>query len=250
MVNFAPIPVLTKPKVIDRYPRSCESGDDVLLLESSERILTAPQYFAQGYRHAEPCIRLRKSAISALHRAATAIPPHYKLVIWDGLRSLDLQREIRDVAMRTLLKQRVTLTDAELNCYVSEIPSSRAQFEQVPPPHCTGGAVDVSLAYVDGRPVDMGADFDVFNERAWLRFYESNYSMLHEGSTAIANEGNPQAARRILYHAMTRAGFAPYEYEYWHYEIGTVRAAQYSGSRAALYGAAVSWFQEGENYEA
>lgn len=250
MVNFAPIPMLAKSNVIDGSPRICESGDDVVLLESSERILTAPQYFVQGYRHAEPCIRLRTSAINALHRAVTAIPSHYKLLIWDGLRSLDLQREIRHVAIRNLVKQRVTLTNAELSCYVSDTPLNSAQFDQAPPPHCTGGAVDVSLAYADGRNVDMGADFDEFNERAWLRFYESNSSSLHDGSSTIVNDGSPQHARRILYHAMTHGGFAPYEYEFWHYEIGTVRAAQHSGSRAASHGAAVSWTQNGENNEA
>ena len=50
--------------------------------------------------------------------------------------------------------------------------------------------------------------------------------------------------RRTLFNAMTYAGFVGYEFEYWHYEFGTVRAAARQGLRCASFGPATPWSEE------
>jgi D-alanyl-D-alanine dipeptidase len=44
--------------------------------------------------------------------------------------------------------------------------------------------------------------------------------------------------RRLLFQAMTRAGFTNYPGEWWHFDYGNQRWANVSGSDTAVYGAA------------
>lgn len=249
MVTFDPIPPLATPDGTHRVIGIRESGEPIIVIERSEGLLIRPHYFTQGYANADDQILLRAGAVQALHRAAAALQPNYKLLVLDGLRSLNLQREIRDVAMRGPTAPSAQMSSCDFSCYVAAVPTSRTQFEAQPPPHCTGGAVDVTLAYPDGTGVDMGTEFDAFDERSWLRHYENTEPMTNGGPWSRLHGGSPAYARRVLYSAMTRAGFAPYEYEYWHYEIGTVRAAQHFGNVIACYGAAVPWNKNGDRNE-
>ena len=49
-------------------------------------------------------------------------------------------------------------------------PPSRSHL--APPPHLTGGAVDLTLGDGDGRPLDLGTDFDAFVPEAGARALE------------------------------------------------------------------------------
>ena len=86
-------------------------------------------------------------------------------------------------------------------------------------PHTTGGAVDLTLGW-DGKALAMGTDYDAFEEEAALDFYE---------------DGADQrllTLRRILFNAMTGAGFAPYWTEWWHWSFGDDKWAWSKGVNA------------------
>lgn len=71
--------------------------------------------------------------------------------------------------------------------------------------HNKGCAVDLSLADAQGKPLDMGTAFDDFSEKAHYAF---------SGLSA------KQRANRIMLRTiMTRAGFKPYESEWWHFNF-------------------------------
>ncbi|MBI5495226.1 MAG: M15 family metallopeptidase [Deltaproteobacteria bacterium] len=70
--------------------------------------------------------------------------------------------------------------------------------------HNRGGAVDVSLADLEGRDVEMPTDFDDFTTRANL------HSARH---TPIAVE-----RRKVLRDAFEAAGFRGIRSEWWHFE--------------------------------
>ena len=72
--------------------------------------------------------------------------------------------------------------------------------------HSRGSTVDLTLIDMKtGKEVDMGSPFDFFG-------YVS-----HHGSNAITNE---QANNRLtLKNAMEKAGFTPYDEEWWHYTL-------------------------------
>lgn len=70
--------------------------------------------------------------------------------------------------------------------------------------HNRGAAIDISLADENGQLLDMGGAFDDFSEI-------SNY--LADGISKQARKN-----RRLLRKIMTRAGFKPYNGEWWHFD--------------------------------
>ena len=100
-----------------------------------------------------------------------------------------------------------------------------------PPPHRTGGAVDVYLIdRATGVPLPMGTEPDETVPASATRWFEEHTE---------ENSGEPfRRNRRILFHAMQEAGFRNYGGEWWHFDWGNQRWANLAGEDAALYGIA------------
>ena len=71
--------------------------------------------------------------------------------------------------------------------------------------HSRGGTIDLTLTDLDGKPLDMGGDFDLMDERS------------HHGSPLVS--ATQTANREILRALMTGGGFTDYENEWWHYRL-------------------------------
>lgn len=69
--------------------------------------------------------------------------------------------------------------------------------------HCRGNTVDITIATLDGEPVELPSGFDDFSALA-----DRDYSDVSEAAAANA---------RLLEDVMTRAGFTRYSAEWWHY---------------------------------
>ena len=208
-----------------------ECGERLVEVRPEPGLWTAPAYHARGISSAPDRIVVRESVLVRLREASSLLPSGTGLLLWDGLRTLRTQADIvEDFRAGPPEQDR----DATVEKYLALPPSSEQAFRESPPPHSTGGAVDLTLCDETGHPLDMGADFDEFADTAWLAHFED------------AVHPNPRAAeyrerRRILYWAMIQAGFAPYPWEYWHYEFGTAVAAVFYHLPFASYGAAVPW---------
>jgi D-alanyl-D-alanine dipeptidase len=85
------------------------------------------------------------------------------------------------------------------------------------------------LTIVDeqGKPLDMGTEFDSFKETAHTAYFEKQ-----NGKQAEAIREN----RRLLYHVMTAAGFTNLPTEWWHYDYGDRFWAYYKGQDAIYDG--------------
>lgn len=70
--------------------------------------------------------------------------------------------------------------------------------------HNRGAAVDLTLADADGKLLDMGNEFDDFSE------------LSHYRSDQISRDA--QRNRKLLRSIMLRAGFSPYNNEWWHFD--------------------------------
>lgn len=224
----APIPHLSESSSQQDVVEIRECGERLVELRETTRVKLAPQYFSRGHRSARPVIQVRESVAHAVISASERLPDQFKLLIWDGLRSINLQREIRSQTIRDLCQEgRVS----ELDMYVATVASNEKDYWTSPPPHCTGAALDLTLANESGQAINMGAEFDEFSSVAWLRHFE----VPSHGGSAI------QYRRRALYNVMMSVGFVGYEFEYWHYELGTLRAARHGGHPHARFGAATPW---------
>ena len=72
--------------------------------------------------------------------------------------------------------------------------------------HSRGSAIDLTLFdMATGREVDMGSPFDMFDE------------VSHPSYTGITKE--QYEMRMLLQRSMVRAGFEPYECEWWHFAL-------------------------------
>lgn len=69
--------------------------------------------------------------------------------------------------------------------------------------HCRGNTVDITITTLDGESVELPSGFDDFSALA-----DRDYTDVSEAAAANA---------RLLEDVMTRAGFAGYSAEWWHY---------------------------------
>lgn len=208
-----------------------ECGERLVQVRPERGIALAPAYHARGISSAPKRIVVREGVLAGLRRAATMLPAGTGLLLWDGLRTLDTQAEIvKDFRASMPAECREEMVEK----YLALPPPSEQAFRANPPPHTTGGAIDLTLCDSEGQPLEMGANFDEFEETAWLSHFENGGRPGHR-SIECRNR------RRMLYWAMIDAGFAPYPWEYWHYELGTMVSAVFYDLPFATYGAAVPW---------
>ncbi len=101
-----------------------------------------------------------------------------------------------------------------------------------PPPHSTGGALDITLAEMDGTPLDMGGKIDEISAVSEPNYY-FEIAKLEPNS-----KGNLWHRRReTLYAAMRKGGFVQHPKEWWHFSYGDQLWAWKSNSNEAIYGA-------------
>lgn len=75
--------------------------------------------------------------------------------------------------------------------------------------HGRGVAIDLTLAGPDGRPLDLGTEFDDMTTRSHLNCLDLTPEALHR--------------RTLLLGVMTAAGWEPYPYEWWHFQLPDAR---------------------------
>ena len=188
------------------------------------RVIDVPMYHRTGLPGALPRNWLREGVAERLAAAAGGLPDGMTLVVWDGYRPIATQAALFNGYLDELTMVHPdwpadALEDAAAR-YVT--PPSRSAL--APPPHLTGGAVDLTLGDGDGRPLDLGTDFDAFVPEAGARALE-------------ATPGRARDLRRTLYWAMAGQGFTPYVEEWWHFDHGDQFWGLANG-RAARYAAA------------
>ncbi len=204
-----PLPELFEPLVQPLVLQSARGDNEPLIRLDGPRIATLAAYHHAGFEEASPEMYLRSGVEQRLCRAAASLPEGFGLAVLDAWRPLSLQQRL----FYTAIENQHDLA------FVSEPSTDR----RTPPPHLTGGAVDVTLTW-EGQPLRLGSDFDDFSTRAHTAAFETTPGPVRE-------------LRRLLYWAMHEQGFIVLFHEWWHFEYGTRRWAAINDT-AALYGAA------------
>ena len=152
-------------------------------------------------------ILARRGVVERLHIAAMSLPKGFSLVVYDGWRSVDLQRAVYElIAARAKGRD-----EAETYAYNIDGPCGDVQYPVTDPPHCTGGSVDVGILGPDGNPWPMGTELDSVSRLSATVTLER----LGEHADQRALLG-----RRLLFNTMLSAGFTNYPAEWWHYDFG------------------------------
>jgi len=182
-----------------------------------------------------PDLFLRRSVAEKLAGINARLAPlGVELYLFDAWRPQAIQRFFHDVWFPDWLKARTPgLAGAALVEEVEKYWAAPTAGVNSPSPHSTGAAVDLTLVFRETRqPLYMGGIFDDLTPTAWTDGYE------HTTSASMSDE-EARANRRLLYWAMTEAGFASNPTEWWHYSWGDQLWARLTGQPAAHYGACV-----------
>lgn len=136
--------------------------------------------------------------------------PNYTLLIYDAARPISTQRAMRKIVEGT-----------ELERFVADGKRGGR--------HNYGVAVDLTIATLDGTPLDMGAGFDDFSNAASVKgtadtsdpktrtidiYRKYVNDLVSNGVITKAAAQN----RILLLEVMCEAGLYPYRREWWHYE--------------------------------
>ncbi len=177
-------------------------SDEVLVRVAHRRVRSLSNYWHGGWQHAIPDTWLRGTVADRLYAVAEHLPERWGLAVFDAWRPLALQAELYDFAAAD------PRIDEGFMTKVSHDP-------RTPPPHLTGGAVDLTLTF-DGVPLAPGCGFDDITPLAYTASFERE-------------PGPDRELRRFLYWSMRAEGFAVIGFEWWHFELGTSRWALATG---------------------
>lgn len=162
---------------------------------------------------------VRRSVAEMLADAQRRLPAGVRLELLEGYRPLRIQRRLFAAAYRHLRSRHPRWTPAQLREAANVLVADPSV---APPPHSTGGAIDVTLVDADGCRLDMSSPYP------WS---ELSAPTQCEGlsDTACGN-------RAMLIEALTAAGLTNYPGEWWHWSFGEPGWAVRTGADHAIYG--------------
>jgi zinc D-Ala-D-Ala dipeptidase len=164
---------------------------------------------------------LRQGVVERLLKAQDyleTVRSGWQIQVFDAYRPLAVQQFMVDYTFTEVVQRRgqeaEQLTEAEREALLNEVyefwavpDANPAQ----PPPHSTGGAVDVTLIDATGRAVDMGSPIDELSPRSYPDHYRDR---------ADPAERQFDQHRELLCQVMQQAGFLRHWGEWWHFCYG------------------------------
>ncbi len=190
---------------------------DFLALCNSDRLVLSPKHPVFEFPRVH---LLRQSVAEMVCRAAHALPDGLRLQIVEGYRPIAVQRAMYAHALQEARKR---LPDADDKAIAIEAGRYSAPPDAAtPPPHLTGGAVDLEIIGADGERLDFTSPFDL-NDR---------------GHTAFDAPGISAEARRnrdLLRSVLEPTGLTSYVDEWWHWSYGDNGWALRVGADKAIY---------------
>jgi D-alanyl-D-alanine dipeptidase len=163
------------------------------------------------------------------------------LYVMDALRPITLQHKLYNEVLPRLIRQQYPgISDDDMAARRDTLIAKPSDDPMQPPPHTTGGVLDVELRYLDERGAvtedrpEYGIDHNDKSERTFPDYYE-----LHAPSND--SERLAQRNRRAFYSIMTgsafgiETGFVNNPTEWWHWGTGDQLSARVSGKESAVY---------------
>ncbi|HRN70969.1 MAG TPA: M15 family metallopeptidase [Candidatus Woesebacteria bacterium] len=171
-----------------------------------------------GAKAVEDAHFARKSIAQKLNSAQSALPTSLKLSIDGAYRSPKMQQKSYDAVLKNLRKEKTDWSEEklkeEMTKRVSEVDIA---------PHCTGGAIDLTIVDSNNKPLDMGTKIDEYSE------------LTYTNADLISNKAKQN--RTLLIDIMTKAGFINFPAEWWHWSYGDREWAYFQPNKTAIYAA-------------
>lgn len=213
---------------IDHYGEPVEELVKVPLIDNGEPLVdvfqVCPQllWMEKSPRFDFPRNGLgRVTLANMLKNAQELLPSHLRLQIVGVFRPFEIQKQMYEAAGAELREEHPDWDEEYLISYLNVF--SAPPIWDTPPPHTTGGAVDLTLTDAHGERIDMTSPF----EMGW-----PSAPMDVQGLTDEARR-NRDLMRGIL----LEVGLTNFPGEWWHWSYGEPGWALRGGHPHALYGA-------------
>ncbi len=215
-----------------------ENGDKLIAIPSYLKFFDPHPYYHLGapYKDKTSIWKLRKEVVNRLVKVNDylILKNRFHLLIYDSWRPLEVQEFMFNRAFSSECeKLDIDTSIKNMKSYPSILekvekfwayPSFDSRF---PPPHSTGGALDVCLSDEHGNLVEMGSKVDQMDETSNPVFYEN----VKNEEAIIWN-----SRRNLLKQIMSKFGFAQHPNEWWHFSYGDQLWAWKNKKANALYG--------------
>ena len=162
----------------------------------------------------------RKTVAEMICEAQDQLPDGLYLEIQDAYRSLESQIALFKLLCEEFKALHPEWSETILLERTNDFVAS--PYASAPPPHTTGGAVDVTIVDASGERLDMTSP---------LGWDEESAPTSYPGISEQARKN-----RHILITAMSKAGFSNYLGEWWHWSYGDQGWALRTGRDTAIYG--------------
>ena len=197
-----------------------------------------PPYFLRAPHSLEE-LYVREGVLLKLIKVNERLRRHnLELHVFDAYRPVELQNYFFDQWVPNEIRKQHpdwsedAVYEEKRKYWAKGAPSSDAVDPLSPPPHSTGGVLDLTIkAYDTNVLLNMGTLFDDTTPLSALDYYESESTT----RTLTVSEEEAIRNRRMLYHVMSEAGFVSYPREWWHYGFGDQLSSILMGKSHAVY---------------
>jgi zinc D-Ala-D-Ala dipeptidase len=157
--------------------------------------------------------KLRKTVYEKLKKAQALLPQGLHFCLYEGYRSLQLQKMLFDTRYAKIKAQHPDWSRQQLFKETIKLVSPIINLDDSEniPPHSTGGAIDVYLINDKGEAVDMG-----IHPKDWMT--DLNGSLSLTDSDVISEKAKQY--RHTMSMVLSQVGFVNYPTEYWHWSYG------------------------------
>jgi len=191
---------------------------DFLALAPTNKLLLAPEHPVFDFPRVH---LLRERVAKMIVEAANALPDGLRLQIVEGYRPLVVQRAHFKHSLAESRKRMPHASEEEIQREAGR--HSAPPDAPTPPPHTTGGAVDLEIIDGSGARLDFFSPFDLSDDR---------------GAAMDAPDVSDEAKRNraLLRQVLEPTGLTSYADEWWHWSFGDNGWALRVGAPAAIYG--------------
>lgn len=172
---------------------------------------------------------VRKSVAEKLRQAQKKLPAGLKLQLYEGYRSLALQKKLFDTYFAKVQKQHPDWNYQQQFIETTRLVSPVVNLNGTHniPPHSTGAAIDICLVDTQGKPVPMG-----IHPKDWIQDLDGVLSLPNSKKISVED----RHYRKIMQDALKSVGFVNLDTEYWHWSYGDRYWAFKKKQPCAIYG--------------
>ncbi|MFM7601181.1 MAG: M15 family metallopeptidase [Pseudanabaena sp.] len=215
-----------------------ECGEPLVAIASEIITIDPHPYMLLGAPYgARSPFFVRQSILEKLQKSQAylqTIRPNYQIAIFDAYRPIPVQQFMVDYSFAQLAESKGLevnfLSEEQKKSLMGEVMKFWAipsHDPQMPPPHSTGAAIDVTLFDSELLEVNMGSPIDEISDRSLPDYFAS-----FRNAQAVEFHRD----RQLLNQVMTHSGFVRHPNEWWHFSYGDQLWAWTSNEKTAIYG--------------